>query len=142
MIKRAAILTSVLAFLLSAAALAGPGEAQSKQAANVQPLAKQPANSAPARPATNPSPVTDFSETKNYPQAVNFPNGVSMSEIVYSTIKGFRPLTLDLYQPQGKSDPRPVLVFIHGGDWVSGDSRHDSPFGDFPGLLASIAAHG
>jgi acetyl esterase/lipase len=86
--------------------------------------------------------VTDFSETKNYPQAVNFPNGVSMSEIVYSTIKGFRPLTLDLYQPQGKSDPRPVLVFIHGGDWVSGDSRHDSPFGDFPGLLASIAAHG
>jgi acetyl esterase/lipase len=73
---------------------------------------------------------------------VNFPNGVTMTEMTYSTLAGFRPLTLDLYQPAGQSDPRPVLVFIHGGNWVGGDSQHDSPFGDFPGQLAGIAARG
>ena len=98
---------------------------------------------AAANPAPKAAPsAADFSETRNYPQTVTFPGGVTMTEMVYSTLQGFRPLTLDLYQPQGKSDPRPVLVFIHGGNWVGGDSRHDSPFGDFPGLLASIAAHG
>src|SRR5207248_2881378 len=34
------------------------------------------------------------------------------------------------------------LVFIHGGNWRSGTTRSNSPFGDFPGLLAAIAAHG
>jgi acetyl esterase/lipase len=110
-------------------------------------VATKPATSPAAKPvpvkaAAKPAPAPDFSETKNYPQTVTFPNGVTMTEVTYSTMQGFRPLTLDLYQPQGKSDPRPVLVFIHGGNWVGGDSRHDSPFGDFPGLLASIAARG
>lgn len=96
-------------------------------------------------PASKPAPaktVADFSAVKNYPPAFDFPGGVTMTEVTYNTISGYRPLTLDLYQQQGKSDPRPVLVFIHGGNWVGGDSRHDSPFGDFPGLLASIAARG
>jgi len=107
-----------------------------------QPVAKSVAKSAPAKPVAPAQPAADFSETKNYPQTVTFPGGVTLTEMTYSTLQGFRPLTLDLYQPQGKSDPRPVLVFIHGGNWVGGDSRHDSPFGDFPGLLASIAARG
>jgi len=118
-----------------------PAKAASVKAAP-QPAAKSAAKSAPAKPVAKAQPAADFSETKNYPQTVNFPNGVTMTEMTYSTLQGFRPLTLDLYQPQGKSDPRPVLIFIHGGNWVGGDSRHDSPFGDFPGLLASIAARG
>ena len=96
----------------------------------------------PVKAAAKPAAAPDFSETKNYPQTVTFPNGVTLTEVTYSTMQGFRPLTLDLYQPSGKSAPRPVLIFIHGGNWVGGDSRHDSPFGDFPGVLASIAAHG
>ena len=113
-----------------------------------KPVPKPAAKLTTTKPAAaNPAPkaapsAADFSETKNYPQTVTFPGGVTMTEMVYSTLQGFRPLTLDLYQPPGKSDPRPVLVFIHGGNWVGGDSRHNSPFGDFPGLLASIAAHG
>ena len=115
--------------------------------AAAKPAATKPATSPAAKPASvkaaaKPAPAPDFSATKNYPQTVTFPNGVTMTEVTYSTMQGFRPLTLDMYQPQGKSDPRPVLVFIHGGNWVGGDSRHDSPFGDFPGLLASIAARG
>jgi acetyl esterase/lipase len=104
--------------------------------------AKSVAKAAPAKPVAKAQPAADFSETKNYPQTFNFPGGVTMTEMTYSTLQGFRPLTLDLYLPQGKSEPRPVLIFIHGGNWVSGDSRHDTPFGDFPGLLASIAARG
>jgi acetyl esterase/lipase len=100
------------------------------------------AKRAPAKAAAKTESTSDFSETKNYQQTVTFPDNVSMTEVTYSILQGFRPLTLDLYQPQGKSDPRPVLVFIHGGNWVGGDSLHDSPFGDFPGLLASIAARG
>jgi acetyl esterase/lipase len=30
---------------------------------------------------------------------------------------------LDIYAPAGRKKPRPVLVFIHGGDWVSGDKE-------------------
>lgn len=110
-------------------------------------MAAAPAKPAPKAAPAKPAPakalaVADFSAVKNYPPVFSFPGGVTMTEVTYSTVSGFRPLTLDLYQPEGKSEPRPVLVFIHGGNWVGGDSRHDSPFGDFPGLLASIAARG
>lgn len=113
--------------------------AQAQPAPKPRPASGQ---AAPAKPAAKAPGIADFSAVKNYPQTVSFPGGVTMTELTYSTISGFRPLTLDLYQPEAKSDPRPVLVFIHGGNWVGGDSRHDSPFGDFPGLLASLAARG
>ena len=62
--------------------------------------------------------------------------------MVYATLKGFRPLTLDLYLPQAKSFPRPALVFVHGGAWNSGDARHNGGFSDFPALLNALAARG
>src|SRR5580765_7219011 len=39
--------------------------------------------------------------------------------ITYKTINGI-DLKLDVYRLKGKSEPRPTLVFIHGGGWNSG----------------------
>jgi acetyl esterase/lipase len=78
-------------------------------------------------------------------QTVAFPAGVAASrDLVYTTIEGFRPLTLDLYltPPKPKETPRPAILFVHGGAWVGGDARHAAGFNDFPALLASLAAKG
>jgi acetyl esterase/lipase len=115
------------------------------------PASKAPARTAPAKsspvkppPKVAATPQTeDFNIAKTYPpETVTFANGVVMNALVYSAPPGFRPLTADLYLPPGKTYPRPGLIFVHGGGWNSGDSRHAASFGDFPGLLASVAARG
>jgi acetyl esterase/lipase len=115
-----------------------PAKAPAKPA-----LAKAaPAHNIKPTPKMTPAPL-EADAVKTYPlQTIAFPNGVTMNELVYSDLKGFRPLTLDLYLPPGKGFPRPGLVFVHGGGWNGGDSRHAGTFGDFPGLLASLAARG
>ena len=96
----------------------------------------------PAAKAAQPK-EADFNSPKTYPLGqIEFPGGVEMTTLVYSQLTGFRPLTLDLYLPRAQPGQRPVVVFVHGGNWNSGDSRHTGTFGDFPGLLASIAARG
>ena len=78
-------------------------------------------------------------------QSVSFPGGVAVQrDLVYASLEGFRPLTLDLYQPASKpkEPPRPVLLYVHGGGWVSGDARHLKGFDDFPSTLAGLAAKG
>ncbi len=63
--------------------------------------------------------------------------------LVYAQVDGFRPLMLDLYQMPAKAKgapPRPAILFVHGGLWTKGDSRHAAGFDDFPNLLASLAA--
>ena len=135
-------------------------QAAAPQAAKPALAKPAPAKPAPAKPAPvkavakSPPPKTmtaktpapnsaDFNAAKSYPLgAFNFPNGVTMTTLAYGNLPGFRPLTLDLYNPPGKSYPRPALLFVHGGGWFRGDSRHAGTFGDFPGLLASLAARG
>ena len=78
-------------------------------------------------------------------QSISFPGGVTVQrDLVYATIEGFRPLTLDLYQAASKTkdQPRPVLLYVHGGGWISGDARHLKGFDDFPVTLAALAAKG
>lgn len=36
----------------------------------------------------------------------------------------------------------PLVVFIHGGGWISGDTRHSAPFVNFSKVLASLSAKG
>ena len=73
------------------------------------------------------------------PQRLAFPEGVAAQfDVTYQTLKGFRPLTLDLYQPQPPGYPLPLVVFIHGGT----DTRHAANFEDFPAALAGLAAQG
>lgn len=50
---------------------------------------------------------------------------------------GDRPLKLDLYCPKHKSEkPLPVIVFVHGGAWISGDKSTAAS------RLAALAAQG
>jgi acetyl esterase/lipase len=131
--QAAAAFIFALTIVLSAAAPSSP----------VKPAAK-PAAAHAAKPAPKPaSPAPEPDQAKTTPlQTITFPGGVTMTQRIYSTLPGFRPLTLDLYQPPGKGFPRPGLVFVHGGEWNSGDARHAGAFNDFPGLLATIAARG
>lgn len=54
------------------------------------------------------------------------------ADVAYAELRGFRPLLLDLYVPAGASDPTdstsadrpPLVVWIHGGGFHSGDRRH------------------
>jgi acetyl esterase/lipase len=73
-----------------------------------------------------------------------FPGGVGAQfDITYASPSGAAPLTLDIYRPQAKSSASlPIVVYIHGGSWKNGDSRHAISFTDLPHALAGLAAQG
>jgi acetyl esterase/lipase len=72
-----------------------------------------------------------------------FPEGVvGLADIVFATPAGFRPLRLDLYRPKDVTTARPLVVYIHGGGWQSGHTRHAGAFENWPGVLAALAARG
>lgn len=79
-----------------------------------------------------------------YPARVaRWPGGVtSQADVVFSTVTGYRPLTLDLYMPARRGGPRPLIVFIHGGGWTGGHTRHSGALADFPAALAQLAREG
>lgn len=79
-----------------------------------------------------------------YPaQKIAFPDGVmAQFDISYASLPGYRPLTLDIYTPRPSPAPLPLVVFVHGGGWNSGDSRHAVPFSDLPRTLAALASQG
>lgn len=93
-----------------------------------------------AEPRVGERPVLD----DRYPERrVTFPSGVlGLPDLTYSSLTGYRPLILDLYKPASSSQPRPLVIYIHGGGWLAGHPRHSGAFEDWPGVLASIAARG
>jgi len=91
------------------------------------------------------SPVNAADKAPDVNQTVAFPGGIVMHrDLIYAAMDGFRPLTLDLYQAPSKPKalPRPLILFVHGGDWATGDARHLTGFTDFPSTLAALAAKG
>jgi len=95
------------------------------------------------QPATGAAPVLE----DRYPQRrVAFADGVAgLADVTYSVLPGFRPLTLDLYvppRPAPKTIGAPVIIYVHGGGWMTGHARHSGAFEDWPGVLASLAARG
>lgn len=78
-----------------------------------------------------------------YPDRVTrFPDGVTgLADVTYSVVPGFRPLVVDLYMPAG-SARRPLVIYIHGGGWVGGHTRHSGALSDFPRVLAKLASEG
>lgn len=79
-----------------------------------------------------------------YPAAkVMFGSDVeSFPDLVYNTPPGFRPLRLDLYRQSATNTPRPAVVYVHGGGWQSGHTRHSGAFENWPAVLASLARRG
>jgi len=77
-----------------------------------------------------PSPPTDF------------PGGVkAFRDVVYQTIPGYRPQIVDIYVPSTPG-PHPLILYIHGGGWIGGHTRHSGALADFPKVLAALAAEG
>lgn len=73
---------------------------------------------------------------------VAFPGGVqAWRDVVYQTLPGYRPQIVDVYVPASPG-PHPLVLYIHGGGWVGGHTRHSGAFGDFPKALAALAAEG
>ena len=64
----------------------------------------------------------DFGRTLIAP--VSFGNGAPPETARYDSYQG-EPLDLDIYRPIGRTSPKgaPVLIFIHGGGWISGTKR-------------------
>jgi len=72
-----------------------------------------------------------------------FPGGVTgHPDIAYSTLGGFRPITLDLYTPAKGGGPKPLVIYVHGGGWMGGTSRNAAAYADFPAVLADLASRG
>jgi acetyl esterase/lipase len=101
--------------------------------------AAQPASAA-ERPVVDSKPVLE----DRYPERrITFPgNVVSFADVTFSALTGYRPLTLDLYRPSAASTPLPLVIYVHGGGWQAGHTRHSGAFADWPAVLASIAARG
>ncbi len=66
----------------------------------------------------------------------------SLADVTYSTIPGYRPMVVDIYMPPKKAGPKPLILYIHGGGWVSGHTRHAGPMANFPAALARLASEG
>jgi acetyl esterase/lipase len=77
---------------------------------------------------------------------VTFAPGVeSLPDLVYSVPAGFRPLRLDLYRPRNAGNVKgglPLVVYVHGGGWQAGHTRHAGAFANWPGVLALLASKG
>lgn len=83
--------------------------------------------------------------TDLYPdRVVQFPDGVTgYADVTYATVPGYRPNIVDIYVPaSAKVAPKPLILFIHGGGWVSGHTRHSGALSDFPKALARLASEG
>jgi acetyl esterase/lipase len=73
---------------------------------------------------------------------VAFPDGVrAWRDIVYQQLPGYRPQRLDIYVP-ATPGPHPLILYIHGGGWMAGHTRHSGALADFPKVLAALAAEG
>jgi acetyl esterase/lipase len=79
-----------------------------------------------------------------YPRAkIAFGSDVeSYPDVIFSTPAGFRPLRLDIYRQVAPGGARPLVVYIHGGGWQSGHTRHSGAFANWPEVLASLARRG
>lgn len=67
---------------------------------------------------------------------------VMLTDVVYATIPGYRPLHLDLYRPSSSSASRPLVVYVHGGSWAQANPRVGAAFADFPAVLALLVDRG
>lgn len=73
---------------------------------------------------------------------VLFPGGVkAFRDVTYQTLPGYRPQIVDIYVPASKG-PHPLILYIHGGGWIGGHTRHSGALADFPKVLAQLASEG
>jgi acetyl esterase/lipase len=75
-------------------------------------------------------------------QAVSFPGVVrAYRDVTYQQLPGFTPQIVDIYVPASRG-PHPLVLYIHGGGWIAGHTRHSGALANFPRVLAALAAEG
>ncbi|MFZ2997449.1 alpha/beta fold hydrolase [Sphingobium sp.] len=90
-------------------------------------------------PATSPEPALGDPLPE---RILTLGDGVRVSaDIPFSTIPGFRPITLDIYRPRDMG-PHPLVIYVHGGGWMNGHTRQSGAFSDFTAVLADLSARG
>lgn len=57
-------------------------------------------------------------------------------DITYCTVNGV-DLKMDIYSPKNANGTTPLVVFIHGGGWSSGDKGRGHGMTEFPALLSA-----
>lgn len=73
---------------------------------------------------------------------VAFPRGVKgYRDVTYQQLPGYTPQIVDIYVPATRG-PHPLVLYIHGGGWVGGHTRHSGALANFPAVLAALAAEG
>ncbi len=89
-------------------------------------------------------PATAEAGEDGYPAySASFANGVvGIPAITYSQPLHYRPLTLDIYMPAHRSGQLPLIVYVHGGAWVTGTPRGKTVLGGWPQILAALSARG
>ncbi len=75
-------------------------------------------------------------------QRIEVGGAVITPGLTYSTLNGFRPLTLDLYRPKTQAGPVPLVLWVHGGGWTGGSPRGDMLGRDGARFFADLAARG
>lgn len=99
------------------------------------------AHAAPQRdfPVSEKPALTDV-----YPERIaKWSGGVtSHADVVYSSLPGFRPLVVDIYMPPKKGGAKPLILYVHGGGWVAGHTRHSGALSNFPAVLAKLSSEG
>jgi acetyl esterase/lipase len=89
-----------------------------------------------------PTAATPVLEDRFPVAAVTFPDGVkAYRDVTYQTLPGYRPQIVDIYTPASKG-PHPLILYIHGGGWIGGHTRHSGALADFPKVLAKLASEG
>jgi acetyl esterase/lipase len=75
-------------------------------------------------PASAGSPTAAVS-TPTGPTATVRPPGPHRSDVTYCTSDDGTKLKMDIYPPQNAEAPAPVVVYVHGGGWMSGSKNDD-----------------
>ena len=74
-----------------------------------------------------------------YPDRIaHWPGGVtSLADVTYSVIDGYRPMIVDIYMPPKQTGPKPLVLYVHGGGWVAGHTRHSGASATCPPIGTS-----
>lgn len=64
------------------------------------------------------------------------------ADIEYALIRGFRPLLLDLHVPQDRAEAVPLVVYIHGGAWLTGSHKPTGVFRCMDGIVSALLKAG
>lgn len=105
-------------------------------------LALTPIAATSAQQRDFPVAATPVLEDRLPVQPVAFPGGVkAYRDVTYQTLPGYRPQIVDIYVP-ATPGPHPLVLYIHGGGWQGGHTRHSGALADFPKALAMLAAEG